>query len=144
MIPAGCTGLVQPLEVSINRPFKDILRNITEQDIIEKEGSGLEKWLVSNSRVSTTWYVGKAWEEFAGGPAGRTIIQNSFKNVGLALLVDGLHDHTVNIKVFLAEDMAIGDWTLRGPPELVGEYFHIVEEDDDENSAVDYIHSQEI
>ena len=32
MIPGGCTGLVQPIDVSINRPFKDILK--------VKEGGG--------------------------------------------------------------------------------------------------------
>jgi hypothetical protein len=26
IIPAGCTGLVQPLDISVNRPFKDILK----------------------------------------------------------------------------------------------------------------------
>jgi len=26
IIPGGCTGLVQPLDISINRPFKDILK----------------------------------------------------------------------------------------------------------------------
>jgi hypothetical protein len=26
IIPGGCTGLIQPLDISINRPFKDILK----------------------------------------------------------------------------------------------------------------------
>jgi len=30
MIPPGFTGLVQPLDMSINKPLKDILRNLIE------------------------------------------------------------------------------------------------------------------
>ena len=26
VIPGGCTGLIQPLDISINRPYKDILK----------------------------------------------------------------------------------------------------------------------
>jgi len=43
LIPAGCTGLVQPLDVSVNHPFKDILRDLTEMEIIAQEENGLEK-----------------------------------------------------------------------------------------------------
>jgi len=59
-IPAGCTGLVQPLDVSVNCPFKNILQNLTELDIIVQEENGLEKWSVSDRRVSTPGCVGKA------------------------------------------------------------------------------------
>ncbi|RPA95463.1 hypothetical protein L873DRAFT_1792226 [Choiromyces venosus 120613-1] len=49
LIPGGCTSLVQPLDVSINCPFKDLLKEILkekldkieaeEEDILSKGGS---------------------------------------------------------------------------------------------------------
>lgn len=59
LIPAGCTSLVQPLDVSINKPLKEYVRSLTDEAIRDCESvETFEKWTVSNRRVLTTWTVG--------------------------------------------------------------------------------------
>ena len=43
IIPGGCTGLIQPLDTAINKPFKQYLRDYTEAyvDNKERENPGL-------------------------------------------------------------------------------------------------------
>ena len=137
MIPAGCTGLVQPLDVSVNRPFKDILRDLTEQEIIQQEANGLERWSLSDRRVSTTWCVGQAWAQFTGSARGKKIIQDSFRNVGLALPIDGSQDSELNIKGFTGAEMVIGDWSQG--TENIEDSDTPIDETEDENPLVDFI-----
>jgi len=47
MIPGSCTGLVQPIDVSINRPFKDILK--------VKEGGGGDLSLMNQVLIAVSY-----------------------------------------------------------------------------------------
>jgi len=73
----GCTGLVQSLDVSVNPPFKDILKQTIDGavDLAEKQSSpdslatkGRQRKLwqsaASEMRPMMTQCVGATWEQF--------------------------------------------------------------------------------
>jgi len=101
----------------------------------------LEKWSVADRRVSTTWCVGRALAQFTGSERGKKIIQDSFRNVGLALPIDGSQDLELNVKGFTAAELDIGDW--REGSDDMGDINNTIDEAEDENHLVDFIHSQE-
>jgi hypothetical protein len=84
IVPGGCTGLVQPLDVSFNRPFKDTLKEITERTIYGVEqGLGLDRWTVGWRRIITTTCVGEAWERSTLPAEKQELVRRCFRKLGL-------------------------------------------------------------
>jgi len=73
LIPPGCTGLVQSLEVSVNKPFKCWLGDILDEllDAFEaknnlsfREIPRANSPAIAKPRILVTQVVGEAWEQF--------------------------------------------------------------------------------
>ena len=80
-IPAGCTPLVQPMDVSVNRPFKALMRVTHTQHT--KHGN-----LKQPTRQDVINWVSKAWKSVKM----ETIVE-SFLLCGITPKVDGSENH---------------------------------------------------
>lgn len=111
LIPAGTTSMTQPLDVAVNKPFKGMIKEFTEEarERTEEE-KDIDKWSVSQHRIVTTEAVGRAWEAWNNDSTKRKIVIQSFKDTGISLPVDGSRDHELKIKGFAPGELVIGDW----------------------------------
>ncbi|RPB01350.1 hypothetical protein L873DRAFT_1891494 [Choiromyces venosus 120613-1] len=88
IIPGSCTGLVQPLDVSGNKLFKELIRDLTDEWIFELESvAEFEKWMVGDCTVMITGCVGNGFCQFHHEKA--EVICHSFQKVGLSLPING-------------------------------------------------------
>jgi hypothetical protein len=161
MVPGGCTGLVQPLDVSVNRPFKDILKQVIktsssiqlfqaipltwpatcsqeiEDELDRRETDPADvkgSSAVGEMRVLMTRCVGQAWSTFCEDR--QEVVIKSFRQLGISLPIDGSADNELSVKGLSTDKLvaALSEWKTRGVPTGDGEDS---EDSDSESEAGD-------
>jgi hypothetical protein len=124
LIPGGCTGYVQVLDVLINKLIKGYIEEYEDlwiEEHFEIWQSG--KWSVGDRRILLTYWVAQAYERVH--LEHKDAIISCFKNVGLSLAVDGSEDHLLKVKDCPCQ--VPGCQVLRGSAKAVmlGMYGHV-------------------
>lgn len=88
VIPGGLTSLVQPLDVCLNKPFKDRVREQWNQWMISGEKSFTKGGSMRAPGLDMLCqFIIKAWNDIP-----EEIVINSFKKCGISNSLDGMED----------------------------------------------------
>ena len=95
VIPGGCTSKLQPLDVVINKPFKDILRKtegfIRESVLAMEKDESIERLRPANKQTMVTW-IKNATSEIA---SNREMVKKSLVVTGISPRINVADDHLV-------------------------------------------------
>ena len=110
LVPAGCTSLVQPIDVVFNKPFKSSIEKLAMQHMHDHLNDYLSgKLSASEQRVLFTRWIGQAWQETS---ANKEVIVRSFKKCGISTAIDGSEDYQISIpglEGYCVDDDALED-----------------------------------
>jgi hypothetical protein len=132
IIPAGCTGYIQVLDVTVNKIIKQYIEDFEDQwvdDHFDEWKAG--KYSVGDRRILLTKWVGEAWELVH--EHHKDAIIKTFQNVGLSLNPDGSQDHLLSIRDL--PNITVGDW--QRAPESTAENPAVVGDDAEDTIEVD-------
>ena len=88
VIPGGCTSVLQPLDASINKPFKTYLRKLWNPWMVSGEKEFTKSGAMKRPGLSlVAQWVKEAWESISDD-----IIKRSFKKCGISNAMDGTED----------------------------------------------------
>ena len=91
VIPAGLTSLCQPLDISINKPFKDNLRKEWHEWMVQGGAGVTAAGNLKRARISDVCgWVKRSWDAISD-----QIVFNSFKKCAISNMLDGSEDDIV-------------------------------------------------
>ena len=104
---SGCIGFVQVLNVAINKPLKNRIKELSEihyDNHIDKWKNG--NYSIGDCRIMVTHWVGQAWRELHAEQSH--LIIKAFTKVSLSLAVDGSKDVELHVKDIATYKLATG------------------------------------
>jgi hypothetical protein len=110
LIPPGCTSLLEPLDTAVNKPFKEWLREASDEYVSAREDAGadIEKWTTRDRRIMTTFIVATAAKRLA--EEKRTMVQQAFIQCGISIRPDGTEDSQIKIKDIASSAIDFSGW----------------------------------
>lgn len=92
MIPGGLTRLVQPADVSWNKPFKEAYKELYSQWMVSGEKSYTPAGNVrAPSKLLCLRWVKEAWSKVS-----KEVIVKSFRVCGISVSIDGKEDDEIH------------------------------------------------
>ena len=107
-IPEGCTGLIQPMDTSINKVLKEKISILLDEEVESNPDVWENDFSISDRRITITKVVATAWQWLH--TERQLLIQRAFLYTGLSLQPDGSTDSLLRIKDL--STFAIGEWRL--------------------------------